>query len=191
MARALYFYVDVTTPKCFFEELPKDTLVVGHYTAEEWDDHLQAWAKHDGISIYISVDVRLYPRPHTPANSMLTLYREQEIFDNDHRVVSQRGGASGKFTFTAADPGDHKLCFTPSSNSGRSNWLSVSAPNGGIRLTLDVAIGETSAIEGGDKDKMQDLATRVRDLNARLNDIRREQVFQRVSPHNHSPLTNP
>jgi hypothetical protein len=27
---------------------------------------------------------------------------------------------------------------------------------------------------------MQDLATRVRDLNARLNDIRREQVFQRV-----------
>jgi hypothetical protein len=104
----------------------------------------------------------------------------QEIFDNDHRVVSQRGGASGKFTFTAAESGDHKLCFTPSSNSGRSNWLSVSSPNGGIRLTLDVAIGETSALEGGDKDKMQDLAARVKDLNARLNDIRREQVFQRV-----------
>jgi hypothetical protein len=44
-----------------------------------------------------------------------------------------------------------------------------------------VAVGETSAIEGGDKDKISDLATRVRDLNARLNDIRREQVFQRVS----------
>jgi hypothetical protein len=57
MARALYFYIDVTSPKCFYEELPKDTLVVGHYTAEEWDDHRQAWAKHDGISIYISVDV--------------------------------------------------------------------------------------------------------------------------------------
>lgn len=45
-----------------------------------------------------------------------------------------------------------------------------------------MAIGETSALEGGDKSKMEDLATRVRDLNARLNDIRREQVFQRVSP---------
>jgi outer membrane murein-binding lipoprotein Lpp len=56
----------------------------------------------------------------------------------------------------------------------------VSSPNGGIKLTLDVAIGETSALEGGDKEKLQDLATRVRDLNARLNDIRREQVFQRV-----------
>lgn len=25
----LYFYIDGVTPKCFFEELPKDTLVVG------------------------------------------------------------------------------------------------------------------------------------------------------------------
>ncbi|KAK4142098.1 emp24/gp25L/p24 family/GOLD-domain-containing protein [Dichotomopilus funicola] len=158
MAQALYFFVDVTSPKCFFEELPKDTLVVGHYTAEEWNDQRRVWEKHDGISIYISVD---------------------EVFESEHRVVSQRGGSSGKFTFTAADAGDHKICFTPSSNSGRSNWLSVASPNGGIRLTLDIAIGETSAIEGGDKDKIQDLATRVKDLNARLNDIRREQVFQR------------
>jgi hypothetical protein len=28
-ASALYFYIDGTSPKCFFEELPKDTLVVG------------------------------------------------------------------------------------------------------------------------------------------------------------------
>ncbi|KAK3381269.1 emp24/gp25L/p24 family/GOLD-domain-containing protein [Podospora didyma] len=158
VAQALYFYIDITTPKCFFEELPKDTLVVGHYTAEEWDDQRQAWWKHDGISIYISVD---------------------EVFDNEHRVVSQRGGAGGKFTFTAAEAGDHKICFTPSSNSGKSTWLSMTHPNGGIRLTLDVAIGETSAIESSDKDKIQDLATRVKDLNARLQDIRREQVFQR------------
>ncbi|KAK0615007.1 emp24/gp25L/p24 family/GOLD-domain-containing protein [Bombardia bombarda] len=158
LAKALYFYIDGTTPKCFFEELPKDTLVVGHYTAEEWDDQRQAWWKHDGISIYISVD---------------------EVFDSEHRVVSQRGAGAGKFTFTAAEAGDHKICFTPSSNSGRSNWLSVSSPNGGIRLTLDMAIGESSAIESSDKDKLQDLATRVKDLNNRLQDIRREQVFQR------------
>lgn len=58
--------------------------------------------------------------------------------------------------------------------------MSLSSPNGGIRLTLDVAIGETSVIDSGDKEKLNDLATRVKDLNARLNDIRREQVFQRV-----------
>lgn len=106
----------------------------------------------------------------------------QEIFDKDHRVVSQRGNQEGRFTFTAADAGDHQLCFTPSSNSGRSAWKNARAANGGIRLHLDLAIGETSALEGKGKGKMEDIASRVKDLNARLGDIRREQVFQRVSP---------
>lgn len=114
-------------------------------------------------------------------HTVLTLPLPQEIFDNDHRVVSQTGGSSSKFTFTAADAGEHRVCFTPTSNSGRGNWLSTSAPNGGIRFTLDLATGESSAIERNDKDKLEDIATRVKDLNARLNDIRREQVFQRVS----------
>jgi len=73
------------------------------------------------------------------------------------------------------------ICFTPSSNSGRSGWLSQHSPNGGIKLHLDLVIGETNEIESTDKSKLADIATRVKDLNARLNDIRREQVFQRVS----------
>jgi p24 family protein alpha len=160
VAQALYFYIDGSTPKCFFEELPKDTMVVGHYTAEEWNDGIRAWEKHDGLSIYISVD---------------------ETFDNDHRVVSQRGQGTGRFTFTSAAMGEHRICFTPTSNSGRSAWLSTDMPNGGIKLTLDLAIGETSAIESSDKGKLEDIASRVNDLASRLQDIRREQVFQRVS----------
>ncbi|ORY59560.1 emp24/gp25L/p24 family/GOLD [Pseudomassariella vexata] len=158
VAQALYFYIDGSNPKCFYEDLPKDTLVVGHYEAQEWDNNIGKWARHDGISIYISVD---------------------ETFDNDHRVVNQKGSASGRFTFTAAAGGDHKICFTPSSNSGRQNWLSVLTPNGGIKLSLDMAIGETSEIESTDKSKLEDISQRVKDLNSRLQDIRREQVFQR------------
>ncbi|KAI0472700.1 emp24/gp25L/p24 family/GOLD-domain-containing protein [Xylariaceae sp. FL0804] len=158
VAQALYFFIDGTSPKCFFEELPKDTLVVGHYSAEEWDDSTRSWSKHDGISIYISVD---------------------ELFDNDHRVVSQKGSASGRFTFSAHEAGEHKICFTPSSSSGRQGWLSVLSDNGGIKLTLDLAIGETSEIESTDKTKLQDISQRVRDLNSRLQDIKREQIFQR------------
>lgn len=48
-----------------------------------------------------------------------------------------------------------------------------------MRLTLDLAIGETSAIESTDKGKLSEIAQKVRDLNGRLQDIRREQVFQR------------
>lgn len=57
---ALYFYIDGTSPKCFFEELPKDTIVVGDYTAEEYNDQTRTWTKHDGLNIYISVDVSIY-----------------------------------------------------------------------------------------------------------------------------------
>jgi p24 family protein alpha len=60
-AQALYFYIDGSTPRCFFEELPKDTLVVGHYSAEEFDDKTSQWQQHSGLSIYISVDVRFDP----------------------------------------------------------------------------------------------------------------------------------
>lgn len=215
LAQALYFYIDGVTPRCFFEELPKDTLVVGDYTAEEWDEQQRAWVSHEGITIYISVDVSLplasIPSPLRRRSNVFSLLvfffsflllgkaaklcsralsQEtnipispllQEVFDNDHRVVSQRGSRSGRFTFTAADAGDHKLCFTPSSSSGRNGWLSVNNANGGIRLNLDLAIGETSQLESTDKNKIEDIASRIKDLNARLNDVRREQVFQRVS----------
>ena len=73
VAQALYFYVDGTAPRCFVEELPKDTLVVGDYRAEEWDPNQKQWATHDGINIYISVDVCIPPfrRSHTPCCAAL------------------------------------------------------------------------------------------------------------------------
>lgn len=194
--QSLYFYIEGTTPKCFYEELPKDTLVVGHYTAEEFNAERNAYIKSDWLNIFISVDVCLnQPQLHGPSFSnnppLTSLYHPakkknvltypiQEVFDNDHRVVSQRGLSSGRFTFTAADAGDHKICFTPSHSTGQTGWLGGQAL-GGVKLTLDLAIGETSAIESEDKGKIQDIVQKVKDLNGRLLDIRREQVFQRVS----------
>jgi len=156
--QSLYFYIEGSEPKCFFEELPKDTLVVGHYTAEEFHPDRKEWSRHDGINVFISVD---------------------EVFDNDHRVISQKGSASGKFTFSAADAGDHRICFTPSTTSASSGWLVGGSTNSGIRLTLDIAIGATSNIESSDSGKIQDIVQKVKDLNSRLQDIKREQVFQR------------
>ena len=103
----------------------------------------------------------------------------EETFDNDHRVVSQKGGDTGRFTFSAADAGQHRICFTPDSRGGGS-WLSGSSS--AVRLNIDMAIGETSKIESEDKGKVEDLVSRVRSLNGRLHDIRREQIFQRVRP---------
>jgi hypothetical protein len=111
--------------------------------------------------------------------SLKMLITVDEVFDNDHRVVNKRDSHSGRFTFSAADPGSHKICITPETNAATGGWLS-GAPAGAVRVTLDMAIGETSKIESEDKGKMTDLVQRVKDLNGRLQDIRREQVFQRV-----------
>lgn len=45
-----------------------------------------------------------------------------------------------------------------------------------------MAIGETSKIQTEDQGKIDSIVTKVKELNGRLADIRREQIFQRVSP---------
>ena len=74
----------------------------------------------------------------------------------------------------------------PSSGGG---WLS-SGVHGTVKFTLDMAIGETSRIESTDKDKVQTLVQKVKDLNSRLQDVRREQVFQRVCLASTHPWEN-
>ena len=89
-------------------------------------------------------------------------------------MISQKSGSTGRFTFTAAESGEHRLCFQA---SGAGGWFSSSH----VKLHLDLAVGETGDLEGKNKDRVESLAQRVQDLNARLQDIRREQVFQRVA----------
>ncbi|ELR07625.1 emp24p/erv25p- protein [Pseudogymnoascus destructans] len=155
--QSLYFYIEGTNPKCFFERLPKDTLVVGQYKAEEFSLDQNKYVNNDNLNIFISVE---------------------EVFDNDHRIVSSRGQSSGKITFTSANSGDHRICFTPSHSTGHSGWLG-SQSLGGVKLMLDLAIGTTSEIETDDHGKITDLVQKVKDLNGRLMDIKREQLFQR------------
>ncbi|KAF2266618.1 hypothetical protein CC78DRAFT_531422 [Lojkania enalia] len=157
-SQALHFFIDGATQKCFFEELPKDTLVVGHYDAQTWDDATRSYVSKPDVGVFITVE---------------------ETFDNYHRVVAQRSQSpKGRFTFSAADSGEHRLCFTPQ-NVQSGGFFSSGPARGTVKFTLDMAIGETSKIESTDKTKIDDIVQKVRDLNSRLQDIRREQVFQR------------
>ncbi|KAJ6135837.1 hypothetical protein N7512_000997 [Penicillium capsulatum] len=154
-ANALYFYVDGRQTKCFFEDLPKDTLVAGKFETEVLNPQSNTYSIDHSLKVQITVE---------------------ETFDNDHRVVSKRENHSGRFTFSAADAGQHRVCFMADTDA-TSGWLSNS--KGAVKFSLDLVIGETSKIETEDKDKMKDIVQRVRDLNSRLHDIRREQVYQR------------
>lgn len=46
-------------------------------------------------------------------------------------------------------------------------------------MHLDIAVGEAKVDEEGEREHVKDLAGKVKDLNTRLGDIRREQQFQR------------
>jgi p24 family protein alpha len=119
-------------------------------------------------------------------NELNIHFTVEETFDNDHRVVTQTTQSStspSKFTFSAADSGMHRLCFTPSGPAAVSvnGWFGGQGNVlGGVKLSVDMVIGETSKIESEDKGKIDTMVGKVRELNGRLQDIRREQVFQRV-----------
>jgi hypothetical protein len=132
----------------------------GHYTISQYNHQTASFDLDPSLGLYITVE---------------------EVFDNNHRIVAQKGDTKGRFTFSAADSGEHRLCFSP------TNWHNAGGVTvggelmGSIKVELDMAIGETSQIESTDKGKMEDIVSKVKDLNGRLGDIRREQVFQRVS----------
>jgi p24 family protein alpha len=185
-SHALYFYIEANSAKCFYEELPKDTLVVGtpplSPCSTSYPPTFPFYTYTDAYPGHYTAEI-LNPQTHTyiqdpSVNIDITVH---EIFDNEHQVVTQRGSTTGRFTFSAADSGEHRLCFTPSSASIGGGWLSGGGSIPAVKFTLDMVIGETSKIEATDKGKMGELAQKVRDLNSRLQDIKREQVFQRVS----------
>lgn len=109
-----------------------------------------------------------------------------EVIDERSAVqlVKQTASTEGKFHFTATNSGDHRICFAPSSASA-GGWLSGGQQLGTIKMTLDLAIGETSEIASADKPKIDSMIQRVKDLKARLEDIKREQIFQRVRSFEH------
>ncbi|QDS76486.1 hypothetical protein FKW77_005207 [Venturia effusa] len=156
--QALYFYMKDSSPKCFHEELPKDTLVVGHYTVSQYNHDTHSFSSPSNLGLYITVE---------------------EVFDQHHRIVAQKGSATGRFTFSAADSGEHRLCFSPTNWHYQGTYTLGGEDMGGIRVELDMAIGATSDIESTDKGKIEDLVSRIKDLSGRLQDVRREQVFQR------------
>jgi hypothetical protein len=103
-----------------------------------------------------------------------------QVFDNDHRIVQQKGEAKGRFTFTAGESGEHKICFSPTNFKHQAGHLKNGQEVGGVRVSIDIVVGATSNIESTDHGKIQDMVGKVRELQGRLQDIRREQVFQRV-----------
>jgi hypothetical protein len=91
--------------------------------------------------------------------------------DSGHNVVKTKGPSDGRFTFTSHEAGDHSICLS----TNYTSWFSSTH----IRLYLDVVVGSTKADAEHDRSHVSELAAKVRDLNQKLEDIHREQQYQR------------
>lgn len=94
--------------------------------------------------------------------------------NHDNSLVNTRGPTTGRFTFTSHDSGDHTICLSPSHTE--SAWFS---PSSHIRVHLDIAVGKARVDVDHDRSHVSDVASKVRELNVKLEDIRREQQYQR------------
>ena len=93
--------------------------------------------------------------------------------ETSHSVVRTHGPFEGKFTFTSHEAGDHTICLSTNYTGG---WFSS---NTHIRLYFDIVVGHAKPNVEQDRSHVSQLVTKVRDLNQKLEDIRREQQYQR------------
>ncbi|KAI5454409.1 emp24p/erv25p- protein [Naganishia albida] len=147
---ALHFYLDSSEQRCFLEELPSDTIVEGHYKALEWVEDAKEWRINNDMGVQVTV----------------------EEVKSGTTVADVKGKPEGKFTFTSHDPGDHTICLKSSSHSGYFTTTH-------IKFYLDINVGALRHDPAQDTSHMSTLATKLRDLNEKIDGIRREQQYQR------------
>lgn len=148
---ALYFHIGETEKKCFIEEIPDETMVIGKYRTQLWDKQTSSFL------------------PSTPGLGM-----HVEIKDPDTKIIlSRQYGSDGRFTFTSHTPGEHQICL-------HSNSTKMALFAGGkLRVHLDIQVGEhtNNYPEIAAKDKLTELQLRVRQLLDQVEQVQKEQNY--------------
>lgn len=148
---ALYFHIRETERKCFIEEVPDETLVVGKYKVELFDkDSNDYMPTSNGIGMHV------------------------EVKDPEQKVVmSKTYSSEGRFSFTTHAPGEHLICLYSNSTA----WFG----GGNLRVHLDIEVGEHAVDynELAGKEKLTELQLRVRQLLDQVEQISKEQNYQR------------
>ncbi|XP_075243194.1 transmembrane emp24 domain-containing protein eca-like [Convolutriloba macropyga] len=150
-SESLYFHISETERKCFIEEVPDETLVKGNYkTMIQSQQSDQFLPPSQGIGMH--VDVR---------------------DPNDKMVLSRTYSAQGQFTFISHTAGEHVICLY----SNTSKWFGGAK----LRVYLDIQVGEhaNNYQEIASKDKLSELQLRLRQLNDQVQQIQKEQNYQR------------
>ncbi|CAJ0934476.1 unnamed protein product [Ranitomeya imitator] len=131
---SLYFHIGETEKKCFIEEIPDETMVIGAGLVITAPSYMTS----RGRSIY---PLHLALAPHY--TSMFV-----EVKDPDDKVIlSRQYGSEGRFTFTSHTPGEHQICL-------HSNSTKFSLFAGGM---LDATVVDSLTCWGREFQRMGDI----------------------------------
>lgn len=100
-----------------------------------------------------------------------------EVRDPDDKIILSRVYSSeGRISFTSHVPGEHVICMYSNSTA----WFSGSQ----LRVHLDIQVGEHAVDYGNvvQKEKLTELQLRIRQLLDQVEQITKEQNYQRVRP---------
>jgi len=142
-----------TEKKCFIEEIPDETMVTGKYRTQLYDEMESLFMPASpGIGMHVEVT--------GPEKNV---------------VLSKFYAAEGRFAFTSHNPGEHYICFY----SNSTKWSLFSG--GKLRVHLEILVGEhaNDYEEIAAKDKLTELQLRMRQLLDQVDQITKEQSYQR------------
>jgi hypothetical protein len=146
----LYFHIAETEKKCFIEEIPDETMVIGNYKVQLYDPNTKGYGDYPNIGMHVTVT------------------------DPEEKVIlSKLYTSEGRFTFTSHTPGEHVICLY----SNSSAWFSGAQ----LRVHLDIQVGEHAQDyeQVAQKDKLNELQLRIRQLLDQVEQITKEQNYQR------------
>eukprot|EP00455_Lapot_gusevi_P006446 TRINITY_DN12759_c0_g1_i4.p1 TRINITY_DN12759_c0_g1~~TRINITY_DN12759_c0_g1_i4.p1 ORF type:complete len:221 (-),score=18.86 TRINITY_DN12759_c0_g1_i4:126-788(-) len=152
-SQAIYFELTEGTEKCFIEEVPQDTLVVGFYRSPDQFNTPNGYHDVHETGILITV-------------------KEAET---EEELMSHYTDQQGRFAFTSHHGGEHHICF----GTNTSHWMS--SDNRKFRVYLRIEVGE-HAVDYDAIAKVEHLSAievEIRRLFDKLGDIAHEQAYQK------------
>ncbi len=151
-AHGFHFYLNKEVPRCFIEDVPRETLVMGSYVAPR-----------EAAEVVVAVVT-------APGEND----RRHDIQGNEVMVHKVNGG-EGKFVFTAHDDGEHLICLYINTTDPR-----YQGQNFRFELRFDTGEHATNYDDLAKSEHFSAIELEVRKLIDTVRDIRRQQSYLRA-----------
>ncbi|XP_054721067.1 transmembrane emp24 domain-containing protein 4-like [Uloborus diversus] len=146
---ALYFYLNEGGEKCFIQELPRDTLLVGSYRCLPLTTNQSRSSTVEGLGMMVEIK--------DPAQKT---------------VLSREYRSEGHFTYKSHDPGEHLLCLHAKGQKFVGKKLKIDFD----LQTGEHAINYTVLQK---KEKLNEIETKFKQLVEKAAAVTKEQDYQR------------